>query len=98
MKYYGTPLQEAIEGSPKDTRPNEEPIIQDKKEEPPKTATGKNETPKMDDGWQAADESTPFPFETPLDELKYRANQAGIELSDIKKACIRGKNKKQLHL
>ena len=35
------------------------------------------------------EEGIEFPFKTPLDELKYRADQAGISLDEIQKACVK---------
>ena len=105
MTYFG-PLQEAIEGGVKDTRP--EPLVPEKKE-PPKAAPKKEaakkpapekkseQEPPIPDAVKKIlmekepEEGIEFPFKTPLDELKYRANFAGIELGEIQQACIKKK-------
>ena len=111
MTYFG-PLQEAIEGGVKDTRPD--PVVPEKKDAPkeaPKKESPKKETVKKapapekkpaDDPpipeavkkilmEKEPEEGIEFPFKTPLGELKYRANLAGIELGEIQQACIKKK-------
>ena len=77
MQYFGV-LEEAIEGAPKDTRPEPAPKPQTEKK------TQNKEPEQHKDG-------LPFPFESPLVELKYRADQEGITLGEIQHACIKTK-------
>ena len=81
MQYFG-PLEKAIEGPPKDTRP--EPVHEEEEKEEPK-----QEQAAAADGFKKSTEEdgVPFPFETPMAELKYRAQQAGISPKEIQQAC-----------
>ena len=86
MTYYGSPLQEAIEGGVKDTRP--EPVAETKEPKPEKKEPASEVEPEPD-----PEEGVEYPFKSPLEELKYKANLAGISLGDIQKACIKKKFK-----
>lgn len=105
MTYYG-PIQKAIEGPPKDTRP--EPVIPEETPEPkkekkqPKASTKKKEPEKEPEPEIPAvvkellmdeeeEEHPPIEFGTPLNELKYKAALSGIDLGDIQKACVKTK-------
>ena len=95
MQYAG-PIQDAIEGPPKDTRP--EPVEEKPKPEPKKKPAQKKEEPKpatepesKPDPEEKTEDGIEFPFKSKLEELKYMADQSGVTLGEIQQACVKTK-------